>query len=596
MAGAALLRRLGASVTFVVGKGGVGKTTLAGGLALALADHGTDTHLLSVDPAHSLGDLFDRRLPAGPAPSPCTDRLSLEELDAGVARDRLDRMEPALRELMDRGTYLDPEDADTLLGGTVPGLDEIGAALRIAALVDRRLVVDTAPTGHLLRLLQVPDVMRRWISVFEALAAKADAVASALLRRDVRMSAESDLEALADELAAFEAAVAAADFVVVTGAGGVVGAEARRLVHALEGRGVHVAAVVAPEPGRPEADVVLPYREGLIGCEALRAWWSHEPTPPFRSPPPRDREEREAVADPKLGEEREVTGGRRPPVDRDHFVGRALVATRQLVVFAGKGGVGKSTCAAALAVRAAGTRPVLLLSTDPAGSLQDVLAGESAPGLAVRQVEADRELQRMKALYEEEVERVFVSIGLDRSAGLDRAVVESLWRLAPPGIDEVMAMARLAEEGAGDRLVIVDGAPTGHFLRLIGMPELALDWVRRTMRILIKYGAAGELDAPARHLLRFAKRFRRLQQRLRDPDHTAVVVVGRDGPLERAETGRLLDRLEALGLPVAAILLNRAGPAVGPVRGRPTWRAPEVPEPRGVQRLETFTRAWERVP
>lgn len=568
-----LLERLTGSVTFVVGKGGVGKTTVSGGLALALADGGTATHLLSTDPAHSLGDLFGRTLGPGPEPAPCGDRLVLEELDAArLAEDRLKALVPGLRELIDRGTYLDVEDADSLLAASLPGLDEIGGALRIVELAGRRLVVDTAPTGHLLRLLETPAVVDSWLDVFDAMAGKADTVASALVGQEVRMSVEPELETLADEMSSFRSLVRTADFVVVTGAGGVEAAETERLLEALESGGHRVAATVAIDRGEPEAEILLPYRRGIAGCDALRSWWAGEPGDPV----------------PTVGWNRAADSGAGAafPVELD----------RELIVFAGKGGVGKSTCATAAAVRLAEEGPVLLMSADPAGSLHDVLAGGVVPGLEVRELEGEAELDRLRSLYRDEVERAFAAIGLDRAARLDRAVVESLWQLAPPGLDELVSVSRLAEEVESGTRVVLDSAPTGHFLRLVAMPELALDWVRRIMRILLKYSAMGDLDAPAEQLLRFARRFRTLRERLMDGDRTAILIVTLDEPMARAETDRLADRLQTLGMPLSGVVVNRAAGPVEPRLGVATWRAPEVEEPKGVPALQQFTRAWERVP
>jgi len=570
-----LLERLTGRITFVVGKGGVGKTTVSGALALALADAGTATHLLSTDPAHSLGDLFGSSLDPRPQTSPCGGNLTLEELDAPrLAESRMQALAPGLRELIDRGTYLDTEDADGLLSAALPGLDEIGGALRIVELAGAggRLVVDTAPTGHMLRLLDAPGVVRSWLDVFDAMAGKADTVASALVGQEVRMSVEPELAALGDEMSAFEDAVRAADFVVVTGGGDVEAAETRRLLEALEGRQFHVAATVAVDRGRPQADIVLPYRRGLAGCDALREWWNARAA---TNEPSARRRVRQPAA---------VEGAPFPPE-----------LDRELMVFAGKGGVGKSTCASATAVRLAEQGPVLLMSADPAGSLHDVFAGSVVPGLEVRELDAAAELDRLRSLYRAEVERAFAAIGLDRSARLDRAVIESLWQLAPPGLDELLSVSRLADEVEAGTRVVLDSAPTGHFLRLVAMPELAMDWVRRIMRILLKYGAMGDLDAPAEQLLRFARRFRTLRERLRDPERTALVVVTLDEPLARAETGRLVERIRVLGLPLTGVIVNRTA---GPVEPRPdtaTWRAPEVEEPKGADALIQFTRAWERV-
>ena len=132
---AALQERLTARFTFVVGKGGVGKTTAACAIALAAADAHSTTHLISTDPAHSLADVFQQTLTSSPAPSDCNPDLLPEELDARAAAARwLERAQPALLDLIEKGTYLDAEDARALLDLTLPGVDEIMGAVRLAEL------------------------------------------------------------------------------------------------------------------------------------------------------------------------------------------------------------------------------------------------------------------------------------------------------------------------------------------------------------------------------------------------------------------------------------------------------------------------------
>jgi arsenite/tail-anchored protein-transporting ATPase len=163
-----------------------------------------------------------------------------------------------------------------------------------------------------------------------------------------------------------------------------------------------------------------------------------------------------------------------------------------------------------------------------------------------------------------------------------------------------VAVGRLAAETPEGTRLILDTAPTGHFLRLMAMPELALDWTHRIMRILLKYRAVGGLDAPAGPLIRLAKRFRALRERLADPSRTAIVVVTLEEALVLAETRRLVQRLDGMGLSAAALLVNRAhlgeaGP-VGDLPDLPTFRAPVVREPVGADALRAFARAWEPTP
>ncbi|MDP9349290.1 MAG: ArsA family ATPase, partial [Gemmatimonadota bacterium] len=183
-----LLERLtpGPRWTFVGGKGGVGKTTVAAALAVALADAGERVLVLSVDPAHSLGDALGVELGGGPAPVPGAPGLEALEVDPEGEQERfLAEHREALARIVERGSYLERADVDALLDLSLPGLDELSAMLRLMALADdapaRRVVVDTAPTGHTLRLLDLPRLASGWISVLEAMEGKHGQVAAALV-------------------------------------------------------------------------------------------------------------------------------------------------------------------------------------------------------------------------------------------------------------------------------------------------------------------------------------------------------------------------------------------------------------------------------
>ncbi|MCF7222387.1 ArsA family ATPase [Marilutibacter chinensis] len=159
-------------VLFVGGKGGVGKTTVAAATALAMAEEGRRVLLVSTDPAHNLGHLWDcevgartRRL------APGLDGLELDPEQ--TARAHLEEVGAALRRLMPE--HLAGEvDKHMALSRDTPGMHEAALLERIAELVEegadpgRRdgydlLVFDTAPSGHTARLMALPEMMSAWV-------------------------------------------------------------------------------------------------------------------------------------------------------------------------------------------------------------------------------------------------------------------------------------------------------------------------------------------------------------------------------------------------------------------------------------------------
>jgi arsenite-transporting ATPase len=161
--------------TFVCygGKGGVGKTTLAASTAVAAADRGAKTLVISTDPAHSLADAFEVEPEAGQ--QVVDDNLWIEELspDAGQAAYRA-IVDSLAAELRSAGIQLDDETVERLFtAGVVPGSDELAAIEALASHTTDsefdQIVVDTAPTGHTLRLLDLPSVLRETVAAADSL-------------------------------------------------------------------------------------------------------------------------------------------------------------------------------------------------------------------------------------------------------------------------------------------------------------------------------------------------------------------------------------------------------------------------------------------
>jgi arsenite-transporting ATPase len=238
-----------------------------------------------------------------------------------------------------------------------------------------------------------------------------------------------------------------------------------------------------------------------------------------------------------------------------------------------------------------------VVSTDPAGSLSEIFGQpitheptSITERLYAQQIDATAEFDRMRTQYRSTVERVFESLGLEHAAQLDRRVVETLFDFAPPGIDEIIALVEILEHANDYDAMIIDSAPTGHFLRLLAMPDIALEWVHALLRLLLKYHAAASLDALGRDLLAFAKRLRELK-------FDAVYVVTLPEPMVMAETQRLATALEAAEIPIAAVILNHAVTQdTRPLSGRfgqQIIRAPDTgSEIIGTAALHNFLMQW----
>lgn len=148
------------------GKGGVGKTTMAAATGLASARDGTATLVVSTDPAHSLSDTFETDIPAEPTRIREAMPLFAAEIDPDEAMDAEGPFGEAQPLGGFEGLLGDGEEnplADLFGGGAMPGADEAAAMRQLLQYLDDdrfdRIVIDTAPTGHTLRLLELPEMM-----------------------------------------------------------------------------------------------------------------------------------------------------------------------------------------------------------------------------------------------------------------------------------------------------------------------------------------------------------------------------------------------------------------------------------------------------
>ena len=242
---------------------------------------------------------------------------------------------------------------------------------------------------------------------------------------------------------------------------------------------------------------------------------------------------------------------------------------REVLFFGGKGGVGKTTCAAAMALAASRAgRKVLLVSTDPAHSTSDIFERpigadptELLPNLWGLEIDAATESARYVREVKDRVRDLF------GHAILKEAYKQIDLAASMPGAEEVALFDRMGGlirgEDARFNLVIFDTAPTGHTLRLVKMPELMDAWIRaltRSRRAML--GVEGD-DKNDPILVSLKDRFDRLQglrARLMSGRTSAFVLVLIPERLPIEETARALTQLDETGVKVGGLVVNRVLP------------------------------------
>jgi len=565
------------------GKGGVGKTTAAAATALHLASLYPQKSLLliSTDPAHSLQDSF-----SGAKPPP---NLKVLELDAQVyLNDFQQKNRQRLREIASRGTFLDEEDINRFMELSLPGMDELMAFLEISRWVKEGaydgIIMDTAPTGHTLRLMEMPDLIRRWLEALDALLAK-----HRYMKKLFRGSYERDdldhfIEGLAASVKQMEKLLKdhqQCRFVPVMLAEALSIEETLDLIRELQRLRIGVVDVIInrlypespcltcrhirarqlqelarifKEPGFSKLRLwgVPIYPEEIRGMESLRSFWEGltelAPAPgeaPLSLPP--------------------VTSRVDSPIPLP-------TPDMAMLVFAGKGGVGKTTLACATALRLARAytgKRILLFSADPAHSLADCLnmplgpePAQAAPGLWAMEMDATADFAALKNQYRKELAQFLSQLMPNLDLTFDREVMERIMDLSPPGIDELMALAAVMDflTPEGYDLLVLDAAPTGHLIRLLELPEIIEGWLKAFFGLFLKYRNIFRLPGISQRLVRLSKDLKRLRAILRDPSQAALYAVSILTEMSFAETTDLVAACGRLEIPVPCLFLNMATP------------------------------------
>jgi len=520
------------------GKGGVGKTSIACAIAIALAERGMQVLLVSTDPASNLDEVLETRLGIRPTPIDGMTGLRAMNVDPEeAARLYRERVVGPYRELLPKSAV---DNIEEQLSGActveIAAFDEFAKLLgdQTATAEYDHIIFDTAPTGHTLRLLQLPAAWTDFIETNMTGTSCLGPLAGLQAQKELYAKA---LRALSDSNTTTVFLVSRPDHSALAEAertrseledlgirnqrlilNGVFQASDREdaVALALESRGKKALAEM-PQGLRvlPQDGVAL-VSNALIGVEALRQLSSGRAsfTKETLGVTPR------AILSPPLA----------------GLLAEIAASEKGVIMTMGKGGVGKTTVAAVIAVELArmGHR-VHLTTTDPAAHVQMALDGK-VPGLEVTRIDPGVETRT----YTEEV---MAESGRDLDEKGKALLEEDLRSPCTEEIAVFRAFARRVDEG-NDGFVVIDTAPTGHTLLLLDAAE------------------AYHRDV-ARNLSYIPDSVRRLLPQLRDPEFTRILIVTLPEATPVHEATRLQDDLKRAGINPYAWVVNQSFCATG---------------------------------
>ncbi len=522
---------------FFTGKGGVGKTSLSCAAGVAFADAGKRVLIVSTDPASNLDEVLGVALAAVPTAFDAVPGLwALNIAPVAAAAAYRERVLAPYRALLPAAAIASMEEQ---LSGActveIAAFDEFAKLLgdEGATHAFDHVIFDTAPTGHTLRLLTLPSAWTGFIGEANASASCLGPLAGldrqkALYAATVQRLADAQQTTVVlvsrAEASALREAERTRGELAELGVGNVCLA----LNGVLRDDATHDAIARAMLERNAQALATMPaglsalarsqtpfLPAGTVGLSALRALAGA------------DGQGNTAPAD-----ERNACGASSPLPDKlGTLIDELARPGRGVIMTMGKGGVGKTTAAAAIAVElAARGHTVLLTTTDPAAHVASAV-GETPRGLTLRRIDPAHEV----AAYRAEV--------LGRAAPtLDAEALALLEEdLRSPCTEEIAVFRAFARavDGGKDGFVVLDTAPTGHTLLLLDAAQAYHREVLRTQ---------GDLPAAVTQLL----------PRLRDPEFTRVLIVTLPEATPVHEAERLQRDLARAGITPFAWVINQS--------------------------------------
>ncbi|NJM53002.1 MAG: AAA family ATPase [Blastocatellia bacterium] len=357
------------------------------------------------------------------------------------------------------------------------------------------IIVDTAPTGHALRLLAMPETLERWLKVLDTLLAKrrymiqlykrsyqADEIDKFLLGLNAEIKRMQSL--LQDETRCRFVPVMLAEKIVIS--------ETEDLLSELNKQGISVQEILVNRLITETncANCQNKHNRQIQQLQSLpEIFANHQLIKiPLNGKEIRSNETLLSFFDNAFIEDDLAV--QQTFIQSDFHQPKTDLQPTEFMIFAGKGGVGKTTLSCTTALNLANEFPakkILLFSSDPAHSIGDCLAVEMddkpvriRENLFAFQIDASAEFDKLKRLYADEIANLLNGLVPDLDLTFDKEVMERLLDLSPSGVDEVMALVRVLEMLKNEHfdVLVLDSAPTGHLLRLLEMPQLLDSWIK----------------------------------------------------------------------------------------------------------------------